>query len=326
MQARVVRGSYLVNGIAGCPDCHNAPSGAYLAGGQELPLPFADVQGFTTVVPRNLTPDAETGLRKTEEEFITIMRTGIDFTDSTADTPQRLLIMPWPTYRFMSLDDLKAIFAFLQHIPAVKNDVRQTFIPPFPLPPVPFPLLGDGDPINDPDNAELGLRIPQFFSSAPTDPHAETFLAQFTATIARLTPEERAQVGRGSYLVNAIAACNSCHTDGDGDGNFDDGLLPGSVDVNTTTYLAGGVDIGVFLGARFFSRNLTPDPLTGLDLSEEQFLQSIQFGADFRREGHSLRTIPHFPATLHLTLADLRAVYAYLQAIPPVAHEVEIVP
>jgi hypothetical protein len=326
MQARVIRGSYLVNGIAGCPDCHNAPTGAYLAGGQELPLPFADVQGFTTVVPRNLTPDAETGIRRTEEEFITIMRTGIDLTDSTADNPQRLLIMPWPTYRFMSLDDLKAIFAFLQHIPAVRNAVRQTFTPPFPLPPVPFPPLGDGDPINDPDNAELGLRIPQFFSSATADPHAEMFLSQFTATIAPLTPETRTQVGRGSYLVNAIASCNSCHTDGDGDGTFDDGLLPGRVDVNTATYLAGGVDIGVFFGARFFSRNLTPDPLTGLDLSEEQFLQTIQFGADFRRSGHSLRTIPHFPATLHFTLDDLRAVYAYLQAIPPVAHEVEIVP
>jgi hypothetical protein len=322
---RVLQGSYLVNGTAACIDCHNAPDGAYLAGGQEFPL-FADVQGFTTVVARNLTPDAATGLQLREEDFIATMRTGIDLAESTADNPQRLLVMPWPTYRFLSLEDLKAIFAFLQRIPAVPNEVRKTFTPPFPLPPVPFPAIGDGDPVNDPDSAELGLRIPQFFSSAANDPHVDTFLMQFADAIARLTPQERAQVGRGSYLVNANAGCNSCHTDGNGDGNFDEGFLPGSVDVNTAAYLAGGVDLGVFFGTRFFSRNLTPEPSTGLFLSQEQFFQTLQFGADFRRPGGSLRIPPHFPVSLRFTRDDLQAIYAYLRVIPPIVNAVEIVP
>jgi hypothetical protein len=234
--------------------------------------------------------------------------------------------MPWPTYRFLSLEDLKAIFAFLQRIPAVPNEVRKTFTPPFPLPPVPFPAIGDGDPVNDPDSAELGLRIPQFFSSAANDPHVDTFLMQFADAIARLTPQERAQVGRGSYLVNANAGCNSCHTDGNGDGNFDEGFLPGSVDVNTAAYLAGGVDLGVFFGTRFFSRNLTPEPSTGLFLSQEQFFQTLQFGEDFRRPGGSLRIPPHFPVSLRFTRDDLQAIYAYLRVIPPIVNAVEIVP
>lgn len=327
-RTRVIQGSYLVNGTAVCIDCHNAPGGAYLAGGLEFPLPFADVQGFTTVVARNLTPDAATGMQLREEDFIATMRTGIDLADSTEDNPQRLLVMPWPTYRFMSLEDLKAIFAFLQRIPAVHNDVRKTFTPPFPLPPVPFPAIGDGDPVSDPDSVELGLRIPQFFSSAVNDPHFDTFLMQFADAVAQLTPEERAQVGRGSYLVNANGGCNSCHTngDGDGDGNFDEGFLPGSVDVNTATYLAGGVNLGVFFGTRFFSRNLTPELTTGLFLSQEQFFQALQFGADFRRPGGSLRIIPHFPVTLHFTRDDLLAIYAYLRVLPPIVNAVEIVP
>jgi Putative MetA-pathway of phenol degradation len=83
---QVAHGSYLVNGAsAGC-SCHAAPAG-YLAGGMEFPLPFRDVQGFPSVFARNLTPDPDTRLQLTEAEFIEAMRTGKDFTDSTAAAP-----------------------------------------------------------------------------------------------------------------------------------------------------------------------------------------------------------------------------------------------
>jgi mono/diheme cytochrome c family protein len=311
---QVARGSYIVNGVGECTTCHTTPAG-YLAGGFEFLLPFLDVQGFTSVFSRNLTPDPETGLQLTEDEFIEAMRTGKDFTDSTTADPQQLIVMPWHIYRFMARDDLKALYAFLRQLPPVRNAIRKTFKPPFPFPPGPFPPLADGDTMNDPNNAQRGLLIPQFFSSGPA---ATTFASQFNATVARLTPDEQAQVGRGSYLVNAMAACNDCHTAPAG------GLIPMTVDVNTVAYLAGGVDIGSFLGVGpVFSRNLTPDPSTGLFLTEEQFIQALRFGADFRRPpGSTLRVPPHFPAEYRLTLDDLKAVYAYLRAIPAVVNPV----
>jgi mono/diheme cytochrome c family protein len=315
---QVAHGSYLVNGVADCATCHTTPAG-YLAGGGEFSLPFSDMQGFTSVFSRNLTPDPETGMSLTEDQFIEAMRTGKDFHDSTTADPQQLIIMPWHIYRFMSRDDLKAIYAFLQRIPPVRNVIRVTFKPPFPFPPVPFPPLGDGDPLRDPTNAQRGLLIPPFFSSGPA---ATTFVSQFNTAVARLTPDAQVQVGRGSYLVNAIADCNACHTAPLG------GLIPMTVDVNTAAYLAGGVDIGSFFGlGPVFSRNLTTDPGTGLFLTEEQFIQAMRFGADFRRlPSKSLRVEPHFPVEFYLTLDDLKAIYAYLRAIPAVVNPIDLGP
>jgi hypothetical protein len=85
------------------------------------------------------------------------------------------------------------------------------------------------------------------------------------------------------------------------------------------------VNLDFVVRTQLFSRNLTPDPRTGLSLSQEQFSETLQFGADFRRRGNSLRVPPHFPVEIHFTQDDLRAVYAYLRAIPAVRHKVEIV-
>jgi len=108
---------------------------------------------------------------------------------------------------------------------------------------------------------------------------------------------------------------------------FDGGVIPSTIDVNTAAYLAGGVDIGSLAGGKpIFSRNLTPDPSTGLPLTSEQFVETMRFGADFRRPGGTLRVAPHFPTEFHMTLDDLQAVYAYLQAIPAVVKPINIVP
>ena len=321
---RVARGSYLVNGAGDCGGCHTTPNGGYLAGGLEFPL-FPDIQGFTSVFSRNLTPDPETGLRLTQDQFIEVIRTGKDFEDSTELNPQRLIIIPFHIFRFMSLEDLNAVYAYLRVIPPVKNGIRKSFIPPFPFPPISFPAIGDGDSVSDPNNSERGLSIPQFFSSGAG---ADAFVNQFNTTLAGLTPEEKTKVGRGSYLVNSLGGCNSCHTDNSGDHIFDEGLIPFSVDVDTTAYLAGGVNLGIFFPGLgdIFSRNLTPHPTTGLFLTEEQFIQVLRFGADFRRPGKSLRVEPHFPTRFHHTLDDLKAIYAYLKAIPAVNNSVAITP
>jgi mono/diheme cytochrome c family protein len=323
VMTQVARGSYMVNGAADGCSCHTTDAG-YMAGGREFPLSFTDPQGFNSVVAWNLTPDPETGMTLTQEQFIEALRTGKDFHNSTPTAPQRFMIMPWPRYRFLSRDDLIAIYTFLRHVPPVRHETRRTLQAPATFTPLPPPTLEDSAAFNGPDNANRGLHIPQVFSSGDA---AVNFYATFSATVARLAPEQQAKVGRGSYVLNTLGGCNDCHTDGNGDGRADNGRLPGTFDVGTAGYLAGGVDIGTRLGkGPIRSRNLTPDPDTGFKLSEEQFISVLRFGADFSRPTALLRVDPHFPAGFRLTLDDLQAIYAYLHAIPPVVNAVPLVP
>jgi hypothetical protein len=113
-------GSYLVNAVGGCNDCHTWPNYApggdpfagqpktvnaenYLAGGR----PFGP---FTS---KNLTPDSAgqpAGL--TWPEFKKVLRTGQD-----PDTGELLQVMPWPVYQDLSERDLRAIYEYLRSIP-----------------------------------------------------------------------------------------------------------------------------------------------------------------------------------------------------------------
>jgi hypothetical protein len=127
-RALVGLGSYLVNSVGGCNDCHTAPSyttdpyaflgapkqinvGCYLAGGAPFGPP-----GPGTPVSRDITPwedNKPAGLTVTE--FIHLMRTGED-----PDNPGHVLqVMPWPVYQTMTSHDLEAIYEYLSSIPAI---------------------------------------------------------------------------------------------------------------------------------------------------------------------------------------------------------------
>jgi hypothetical protein len=75
----------------------------------------------------NLTPDAETGRLNgfTEEQFLKTLRTGRHQGQGREILPP----MPWQWIGQRTDDDLKAMFAYLRQVPAVKNKV------PDPLPP-----------------------------------------------------------------------------------------------------------------------------------------------------------------------------------------------
>ena len=75
----------------------------------------------------NLTPDPETGIWRemSEEQFIQALRTGRHLGQGRPILPP----MPWLPYGQKTDDDLKAIYAYLQSIPPIKNKV------PDPLPP-----------------------------------------------------------------------------------------------------------------------------------------------------------------------------------------------
>lgn len=147
------RGKYLTI-IAGCNDCHTptkvGPNGPEPDMSRELSghpatvavKPAAKVpDGWMGMVgptftawqgpwgvsfTANLTPDQNTGTGVwTEEMFIKTIREGKHMGNGRPILPP----MPWPMYRHMTDDDLKAIFAYLRTITPISNRV------PDPIPP-----------------------------------------------------------------------------------------------------------------------------------------------------------------------------------------------
>jgi hypothetical protein len=75
----------------------------------------------------NLTSDKNTGIGQdlwTEETFIRAIREGKHMGTSRPILPP----MPWPVYRNMTDDDLKAVFAYLRTVPAINNHVPEPII------------------------------------------------------------------------------------------------------------------------------------------------------------------------------------------------------
>jgi mono/diheme cytochrome c family protein len=161
-QAAVERGKMLVIGGA-CHDCHTpkklGPKGPepdmnrMLSGHPEtitITAPYKPAPGSPWAIgisddltawsgpwgvsfPANLTPDTLTGLRSgvwTEELFMKALRTGKHMGTARDILPP----MPWNFYGQLSDQDLKAIWAYLGTIPAIKNHVPDP-IPPADAPP-----------------------------------------------------------------------------------------------------------------------------------------------------------------------------------------------
>jgi hypothetical protein len=71
-----------------------------------------------TFVSRNLTPETNglpAGL--TFDEFLLVMRTGIDLDHTHPQFGPLLQVMPWPVYQDMTDRDLLAIYEYLRAIP-----------------------------------------------------------------------------------------------------------------------------------------------------------------------------------------------------------------
>lgn len=114
------RGSYLVNTIGACGNCHardiafNRTSD--LAGGAEENLEAGHI-----VMP-NITPDPATGIGKwTEAEIVVALRDGKRPDGSLIGPP-----MPTPAYRQLSDHDAEAIAAYLLSLKPVKNPLARS--------------------------------------------------------------------------------------------------------------------------------------------------------------------------------------------------------
>ncbi|SES85710.1 hypothetical protein SAMN05443639_101447 [Stigmatella erecta] len=226
---RIGRGSYLVNAVGECSGCHNYNSAngppQYMGGGTPYPIGPGAV-----VYARNLTSDPDVGMRLTEEQFIDTMRTGRDYLSD--DDAEALIVMPWVGYRWMSTEDLKAMYAFFTKVPAVKNAVPADIKGPAGAArPIPFPTNFVDGAVSRPLPSEEGDYPGHATRGLAVQPLADPpALAGFSAA-------DREKYGRGSYLV-MVAECNSCHTNPDR--NYAPGPNPDFGKITTASYLTGG--------------------------------------------------------------------------------------
>jgi hypothetical protein len=167
-----------------------------------------------------------------------------------------------------------------------------------------------------------------------------------------LEGKDPALVGLGSYIVNAQADCNGCHTlspavqyKAPGNPYLLPPLFSGKVTVDPKYYLAGGNDFGPFPGGpgsiiHLYTRNLTPDK-TGLPEGGhtfDEFKEIMRHGKDFDHihpsctsppgvipgvpdnclpfpfNGDLLQVMP-WPTFANMTDHDLLAIYTYLSAL-----------
>jgi mono/diheme cytochrome c family protein len=132
----VERGSYLVNGILTCGNCHTprGPGGVFdmtkqLSGGPQT----WDEPAFT-VRGSNITPDRETGIGGwSDAEIKRVLQHGVRPTGIPLAP-----LMPFEFYKVFTPRDLNAVVAYLRSVAPVRNQVQppvyKTAMPTAPVP------------------------------------------------------------------------------------------------------------------------------------------------------------------------------------------------
>jgi mono/diheme cytochrome c family protein len=166
---QVERGRYLAI-LGDCTACHTVEgSGKEFAGGRPLETPFGQM------VPPNITPDRETGIGAwTDDEFVNALTKG------TGRGGERIYpVMPYTYFTKMTREEVLAIRAYLNTVPAVRNLVHPNQLKP------PFDI-----------RASLATWNALFFTPGEFRPVAG----------------KSAEWNRGAYLVEGPTHCGWCHT------------------------------------------------------------------------------------------------------------------
>lgn len=135
-------------------------------------------------------------------------------------------------------------------------------------------------------------------------------LALILAATGSLAAPASAQtpLERGRYLMNSIVACGNCHTPIGPQGPVAGQELAGRLMADEPPFTA-------------YAGNITPDPETGIGRwTDDQIVAAIREG---RRPDGSIIG-PPMPVELYRDMADedVRAIVAYLRAVPPVRNAV----
>ncbi len=166
--ATIERGRLLAS-IGDCAACHTAAGGVPNAGGRAVETPFG------TLYSTNLTPDVPTGLGQWSfSAFQRAMREGI-----SRDGHHLYPAFPYTAFAKTSDDDLTALYAYFQSLPAVRAETPKAELK------FPFSV-----------RALMAGWNALFHDPAPYQPVAT----------------QSAEWNRGAYLVNGLGHCGACHT------------------------------------------------------------------------------------------------------------------
>jgi len=170
----IARGEYLFTVIADCDGCHSERDAAkfslpVVTRGRAKGWQFPKELGLPgEVVAPNITPDVETGIGAwTDGEKIRAIREGVS-RDGRALFP----MMPYTNFAKMSDEDVQALVAYMNTIPAVRNPLPRT---------------------------KLDFPVNLFIVSAPKP----------SRNVARANTTDKLEWGR--YLTT-MAGCGECHT------------------------------------------------------------------------------------------------------------------
>lgn len=145
------RGTYLMNSIVACGNCHTPQTPDGPVPGKELAGQLVlKVETFTAYAP-NITPDTETGIGSwSDDELVTAIREGRR-PDGTMIGPP----MPFELYRDMSDRDVRAIVTYLRSVPRIRSkQPKSTYT--FPLPKSYGPPVASVAEISKSDKVKYG--------------------------------------------------------------------------------------------------------------------------------------------------------------------------
>jgi len=166
--SEIAKGKALVD-AGDCAGCHTAEKSKPFAGGRSIPTPFGMIEA------PNITPDVGTGIGGwSEEDFYNALHFG-----KRPDGSPLYPAFPYPYYTKLTREDVRAIYAYLQTIPPVKNEAHQNRLM--------WPLNY------------------RFFM------HGWDWVF-FDAGEYRPNTQKSPQWNRGAYLVEGAGHCGACHT------------------------------------------------------------------------------------------------------------------
>ena len=187
-----------------------------------------------------------------------------------------------------------------------------------------FPHLSDKDLHSI--IAYLRSDAPELAASTKQQPLSQpSFMTKFLAHVAFkplpyptepiIAPPITDKVAYGKYISTSKIECFSCHSPSFKTTNA---MEP----EKTPGYFSGGNAMPDKEGNIIHTRNLTPDKETGLgNWTEEQFIKAVRFG---QRDG---KPALRYPMVAFSALSDeeVSAIWAYLQTIPAIHHDVDAI-